>query len=278
MAELSLEEGEQMVISSHGQLQELKFFSQFKTGETFLTDRRFIFIGRLQIRGLGHLIAVAMGRGRKYFEIPVSAVLEVKKRRLEGCIEIVYERGSKKKKVLLKPEKIRYLGPLLGLGLGIVGEELGRKVGDSVSDRVGEFIGRKIGGKIGEETGGVTGKAMGNFEAQSLIDAWLKAFQYSMQTEQTSVTIPEKAVTPKDRIQKPSPLKRSHRMKKVSLGEILEEELGENFGDFDIPIDQIVYLKQLIDKFEDARGYIEIEVCSQELRRYLRQLKELQNF
>ena len=200
MTELSLEQGEQLIISSHAQFGELKFFSQLKTGDAFLTDRRFVFMGRLQVRTMGHLAAVAAGKGKRHFEVPVSALINAKKRKLESSIEVVYKKGSKEKKFLLKPERIRYLGSVLGLGIGVAGGEIGQMLGDSLLDRTGELVGSRVGEKLGEEAGGLAGEKMEEFHAKSLVKAWAKAFEYVILQKRTSEPLHDEV--PAERVQK----------------------------------------------------------------------------
>jgi hypothetical protein len=178
MVELSLMTDEYLIISSYAQLQELKFFSQLKTGQAFLTDKRFIFKGRLQIKGLWHLFAMLMKKGKRDFEIPIYGLINVKKRRSGNEIEITYLNESKKRKILLKPEKIRYVGAILGLGLGIFAGEIGERLGHEIFDKTGKLIGREIGEEIGKEGNKFVKGKVDDIQAKNLNETWLKAFQY----------------------------------------------------------------------------------------------------
>jgi hypothetical protein len=191
MVELSLGRGERMVISSHAQLGESSSFGQLKTGDAFLTNNRFVFMGRVQVKSWGHLAVVAAGRGKTHFEIPASTVITVRKRRLGIPIEIIYREGSKEKKALFKPEKIRYLGAILGLGISAVGREIGQKMGDSFLDRAGEMVGEKIGEKAGE----LVGQEMERIHTKGLVDAWMEAFEYVTQLQGASSETLERAVS-----------------------------------------------------------------------------------
>lgn len=182
MVEFSLGWNERMIISSHAQFRESKSSSQLKTGDAFLTDRRFAFMGRLQVKSIELLAAVAIGQGTTYFEIPASALMDVRKKILGSSIEISYREASKEKKVLLKPERIRYLGTILGFGIGAAGGEIGKMVGDSLLERTGEIVGEKIGEKAGE----FVGQQVERTHAKSLVDMWLKAFGYVIQQQGTS--------------------------------------------------------------------------------------------
>ncbi len=306
MVNLSLDPGEKLIISSRAQFCDLKRFSQFRTGRAFLTDRRFVFMGRLQIKTWFHLFAVVTGKGKRHFEIHGSSLKEAKKRRFENTIEIVYMKRSKKEKALLKLERIPYLGVTIGVGLGVVGEGIGNLVGGSVSDKVGELVGEKTGGSVGQKIGELTGETIKEIHAENLTDAWLKAFHYlmgrhSVKEHSGSISavesgpvipaskmnnyIPEDSYGYGKRLSKhvidrmkdtaPVPIEGSHRMKIVSLRQILEEELGKDFGDFEIPISQVDYFGELVDRIERARNYRERELFSSQLRAYLRHLRQL---
>ncbi|MBU7048363.1 MAG: hypothetical protein HXS54_18180 [Theionarchaea archaeon] len=259
MHDLLLEKGEQKIISSHAQFQELIFFSQYKTGEALLTDRRFVFLGRFQVRSLGHLAAVAPGKGMRDFEISTSQLKEVMKKGIQGSIEVIYEEASKEKKVLLKPEK------------------------------TGEIVGSEIGGRIGEEGGELAGKKAEEFHGKSLVDAWIKAFEYVIRQKETSPVAPgrditstesafyhkslepEKVITPRKR-EKPIIRERSG-VKTLSTEQILSEELGRDFLDFKVSAHQEDYLVRLIRKFEKTSDYAEKVKYSEELRGYLRKIR-----
>jgi hypothetical protein len=306
MASLPLEPGEKLIISSRAQFCDWKRFGQFKTGNAFLTDRRFVFMGRLQIKTLFHLLAIAAGKGKRKYEIHDSLLKEIKKKRLENTIEIVYEKGSKEGKALLKPERIPHLGAIIGVGLGAVGEEIGQLVGDSVANTIGESVGEKAGGFLGQKVGELTGKTIKEIHARNLTDAWLKSFHFVMDQSLTgghpeliSDVKPVPAVPggrmndpiPKDahgyqrmlpesvisKLKYPSPVfvEGSHRVRIISLWQIFEEELGGNFGDFEIPISQADYFAELVDRIEGSRNYRERELFSSQLRAYLRHLKQL---
>jgi hypothetical protein len=260
MHDLLLEKGEQKIISSHAQFQELKFFSQFKTGEALLTDRRFVFLGRLQVRSLGRLTAVATGKGMRDFEISISLLKEVKKKGIQDFIEVIYEEASEEKKVLLKPEK------------------------------TGEIVGSEIGERIGEEGGELAGVKAEEFHAKSLVDAWIKAFEYVIRQKETFPVAPgrditstesdfyhkslepEKDMTPRKREQKPI-IRERPGVETLSTEQILSEELGRDFLDFRVSAHQEDYLVRLIRKFEKTSDYAEKVKYSEELRGYLRKIR-----
>jgi hypothetical protein len=301
MVDIQLEPGENLILSSRAQFCDLNRFSQFKTGNAFLTNKRFVFKGRLQIRTWVHLIAVITKKGKRKFEISISSLKKIKKKRFENTIEIVFTKGTKEKKVLLKPERIPYLGATIGVGLGVVGEEIGKLVGESISGKIGEVIGEKTGAQIGYKAGELTGETMTEIQAKNLTDAWLKAFHYSMdqyppggytepvfKESERILLVDRKPVVLKDDHKKlpesiiskmKNPLlipgKEPHRMKIISLWQILEEELGKNFADFEIPISQVEYFGELIDRIEYARNYRERELFFSQLRAYLRHIKQI---
>jgi hypothetical protein len=288
MVNLSLEPGEKLIISSRAQFCDLKRFSQFKTGNSFLTDRRFVFMGRLQIKTWIHLFAVVTGKGKRQVEIRASSLKKVKKKRLENTLEIVYMKKSKEEKALLRPERIPYLGAVIGVGLGVVGEEIGQLVGESVSGTIGELVGEKTGGFVGQKAGELTGETIKEVKAKNLTDAWLKAFHYVMgqyPTEGHSKFIaggepgPATAAPKVDNLILKDPLPvtvgSSHKLEMISLWQIFEEELGKDFSDFEIPLSQIEYFGELVDRIEGARNYREREIFSSQMRAYLRHLKQL---
>jgi hypothetical protein len=306
MVNLSLEPGEKLIISSRAQFCDLKRFSQFKTGNSFLTDRRFVFMGRLQIKTWIHLFAVVTGKGKRQVEIRASSLKKVKKKRLENTLEIVYMKKSKEEKALLRAERIPYLGAVIGVGLGVVGEEIGQLVGESVSGTIGELVGEKTGGFVGQKAGELTGETIKEVQAKNLTDAWLKAFHYVMgqyPTEGHSKFIaggepgPATAAPKVDnlilkdsstydkrlpevtmgKMKNPLPVTvgSSHKLEIISLWQIFEEELGKDFSDFEIPLSQIEYFGELVDRIEGARNYREREIFSSQMRAYLRHLKQL---
>jgi hypothetical protein len=305
MVNLPLEPGEKLIISSRAQFCDLKRFSQFKTGTSFLTDRRFVFMGRLQIKTWIHLFAVIAGRGKRRVEIRVASLKKVKKKRLENTLEIVYMKKSKERKALLRPERIPYLGAVIGVGLGVVGEEIGQMVGESVSGTIGEVVGEKTGGFIGQKAGELTGETIKEVHAQNLTGAWLTAFhyvmgQYPVEGHPTHIVgrEPGPAVPPTlddfvlkdssghdrrlpevtmDKMRNPLPVAvgGSHRLELTSLWQIFEEELGKNFSDFQIPLSQTEYFGELVDRIEGARNFREREIFSSQMRAYLRHLKQL---
>ena len=306
MVNLPLEPGEKLIISSRAQFCDLKRFSQFKTGTSFLTDRRFVFMGRLQIKTWIHLFAMVAGKGKRRFEIRVASLKKVKKKRLENTLEIVYMKKSKEEKALLRPERIPYLGVIIGVGLGVVGEEIGQMVGESVSGTIGEAVGEKTGGFIGQKAGELTGETIKEAHAQNLTGAWLTAFHYVMSQyppegypRNTAGGEPGPAtVSPTldnlvlkdssgcdkrlpeittDKMKNPLPVAvgGSHRLELTSLWRIFEEELGKNFSDFQIPLSQTEYFGELVDRIEGARNYREREIFSSQMRAYLRHLKQL---
>jgi hypothetical protein len=67
-------------------------------------------------------------------------------------------------------------------------------------------------------------------------------------------------------------------IKKISIKQIFVEELGKDFGDLNIPEEQIDYLNKLIDLFENEKSDVQKIVCLQELRMFLRHLKKMQIF
>jgi hypothetical protein len=300
MAELLLEPNEQLIISSHAKFSEFKIFGHFNTGDAYLTNRRFVFMGRVEIKTWFHLISVAAGRSRKHFEVKTSSLREVKKKRLEDTIVVKYDKGTKTGKFLLKPQKTRYLGTIAGLGLGVLGGEIGEKIGESFSGRIGDLVGEAIGSEAGSEVGKISGETVQEMKGKSLSKKWLDAFNLVMyqkdQWTPKNLTVPGRSHTGNERSSIPSSTP-SHsaaskrflnrirhifsvstdkppRMGVVTMGQIFEEELGRNFGDFEIPIRRVTYLEELMGTIENARNPKDREIFSEQLRLYLQQLKK----
>lgn len=294
MAELMLNQGESLIISSHVQVYESGTSSHPKTGDAFLTDKRFAFIGREQIKTLGNLVDVVKGRGEKYFEIPTSALIEVNKGGMKESIEVVYGDVGGERKILIKPERVRYVGALLNMGVTAASEKVGEMVTDYLSEEAGE-LGEKVGGYI---SGEIREFAQGTMEEvlTGLVGTWMDAFHHSMEQSQAleseiaiisepqdlpvlrecnhaEVEAAELGVTAGEPQDLPV-LKRSYRIEAIPLEQIFEEELGSGFRDFEIPLGQVDYLSQLGNNVEKAENETEREKWSQELRVYLRQLKD----
>ena len=301
MVEIKLEPGERLIISSRAQFCNLRRFSQLRTGNAFLTDKRFIFKGRLQIKTLFHLFAVVLRRGKRNFEIHIPSILMVKKRKLDSAVEIVFMKGSKEEKAFMRPEGIPYLGDIVGLGMSALGDKVGQLLGESISRGIGDMAGTAA-GPIGGKFGVLTGETIAEIEARSLADTWLKAFWYvarhsTGEYNRDGALEPGSSVQPgtgkkvfpegsgKKGEQLPEIIAHrmknkfsvsvddTHRMEIVSLGQIFEEELGKNFSNFVIPASQIEYFEELVHRVEDARNYRDREMYSEQLRFYLRHLK-----
>lgn len=176
MVRLLLEEGESLVISSHAQFCESDSPKKPRTGDAFLTDKRFVFIGRMQIRTLGQLIRTAKGEGETCIEIPACAIIEVEKEEADDSIKMVYQEDSKEKDALIRPERVRYIGTLLSMGVNMVSKEVGKILTDSISEKIGEEMGEKVGGYLGGEIEEFTQESMEEF-IKGLIDAWMEAFR-----------------------------------------------------------------------------------------------------
>lgn len=300
MAELSLEPDEQLILSSHAKFSEYKIFGHFNTGDAYLTNRRFVFMGRAEIKTWFHLISVAAGRSRKYFEVRTSSLRKVKKKRLENTIEVKYDKGLKAGKFLLEPQKTRYLGTIAGLGMGFLVGEMGERIGESLSGKMGDMVGGAIGGQVGSKIGEISGETVQEMKGKSLSKKWLEAFNLAMyqkdQWTPKSLTVPDRNHIENERPNIPdSTPSRSvaskrfldrirhmfsvstdkpPRMGIVTMGQIFEEELGRDFGNFEIPIRRVTYLEELIDIIENARNPKDREIFSEQLRLYLQQLKK----
>jgi hypothetical protein len=300
MAELSLEPDEKLIISSHAKFSEYKVFGNFNTGDAYLTSKRFVFMGRSEIKTWFHLISVAAGRSRKHFEVKTSSFREVKKKRLENTIVVKYDKGIKTGKFLLKPQKTRYLGTIAGLGLGILGSEMGEKIGDSLSGKIGDMVGGAIGGQVGSKIGEISGETVQEMKGKSLSNKWLDAFDLVMYQKghwtPKNLTVPNRNYignegpnipdsTPSrfvaskrflDRIRHIFSVStdKPPRMGIVTMRQIFEEELGRDFGNFEIPVRRVTYLEELMDIVENARNPKDREIFSEQLRLYLHQLKK----
>ncbi|MBU7015143.1 MAG: hypothetical protein HXS52_03515 [Theionarchaea archaeon] len=300
MAELLLESDEQLILSSHAKFSESKIFGHFNTGDAFLTNKRFVFVGRVEIRTLFHLISVAAGRSRKHFEIRTSAVRKVKKKRLENTIVVTYDEVARTRKFLLKPQKTLYLDIIAGLGVGLLGGEIGERIGESLSGKVGEVIGDVIGGKAGSTAGEISGETIKEIKGKSLSRKWLDAFNHVMdhqdQRMSGDTTVPRRSRMEHERsdildyeLRHSAASKRFFnrirhifsistdkppRMGVVTMGQIFEEELGKDFGNFEIPVRRVTYLEELINTIENARNPKDREIFSEQLRLYLQQLKK----
>ncbi|MBU6996263.1 MAG: hypothetical protein HXS41_00345 [Theionarchaea archaeon] len=298
MAELLLGSEEQLVMSSHAKFSEYKIFGHFNTGDAFLTNRRFVFTGRVEIKTWFHLISVAAGKSRKYFEIPTSTLREVKKKRLENTIVVEYKEGAKTRKALLKPQETPYLDVIAGLGLGLLGGEIGEKIGGSLSGKFGDLVGGMIGGQAGGKAGEMSGETVKEIEGKTLSRTWLDAFNQVMHHQDhwmpSTVPAPGTDYVQKEKSDTDSASARSGiyeqffnrmrhifsvstgnppRMEVVTIGQIFEEELGKDFANFEIPVRRVTYLKELMDTIENARNPIDREIFSEQLRLYLQQLK-----
>ncbi|MGC1122682.1 MAG: hypothetical protein WBA22_16490 [Candidatus Methanofastidiosia archaeon] len=300
MAELLLEPNEQLIISSHAKFSEYKIFGHFNTGDAYLTNRRFIFMGRVEIKTWFHLISVAAGKSKKHFEVKTSSLREVKKKRLENTIAVKYDKGTKTRKFLLKPQKARYLGTIAGLGLGVLGGEMGEKIGESLSGRMGDLVGDVIGGQAGSKVGEISGETVQEIKGKSLSKKWLDAFNLVMYQQDQLIpkdaTVPSRNHIGNEKLNIPdSTPNRSAasecffnrirhifsvstdkppRMGVVTMGQIFEEELGRDFGNFEIPVRRVTYLEELMDIIENARNPKDREIFSEQLRLYLQQLKK----
>jgi hypothetical protein len=262
MAELLLEPNEHLIISSHAKFSEYKIFGHFNTGDAYLTNRRFVFTGRAEIKTWFHLISVAAGRSRKHFEVKTSSLREVKKKRLENTIVVKYDKGAKTGKFLLEPQKTRYLGTIAGLGLGILGGEMGEKIGESLSGRIGDLVVGTIGSQAGSKVGEISGETVQEIKGKSLSKKWLDAFNLVIyqkdQWAPTNLTVPginhirnERPNIPDSTLSRSAASQRFFnrirhvfsvstdkppRMGVVTMGQIFEEELGRDFGNFEIPV------------------------------------------
>lgn len=300
MAELSLDPDEKLIISSHAKFSEYKVFGHFNTGDAYLTNKRFVFTGRAEIKTWFHLISVAAGRSRKRFEVKTSSLREVKKKRLENTIAVKYDKGIKTGTFLLKPQGIRYLGLITEATLGILGGEMGEKIGDSLSGKIGDSVGGVIGDQVGNKIGEISGKTVQEMKGKSLSKKWLDAFNLVMyqkdQWKPKNLTVPERNYIGNERPNVPdSTPSRSAaskrffdrirhlfsvstdkppRMGVVTMGQIFEEELGRDFGNFEIPVRRVTYLEELMDIIENARNPRDREIFSKQLRLYLQQLKK----
>ena len=176
MVRLLLEEGENLVISSHAQFCESDSPKKLRTGDAFLTDKRFVFIGRMQIRTLGQLIRTAKGEEETCVEIPACAIIEVEKEEADDSIKMVYQEDSNEKDALIKPERVRYIGTLLSMGVNMVSKEVGKIITDSISEKMGEEMGEKVGGYLGGEIEEFSQESMEEF-IKGLLDAWMEAFR-----------------------------------------------------------------------------------------------------
>jgi hypothetical protein len=262
MVKLLLEEGEELVISSYAQFCESDSSNKPKTGDAFLTDRRFVFIGRMQIKTLGQLIKVAKGEGETRLEIPVCTVIQIEKEETGDSIKMVYKKESGEKNALIKPERIRYFGALLDMGVSMVSKEIGKMITESISEKVGEEIGDRVGGYLG---GGIDRFAQGTMEEflKGLVDAWVEAFRYSMKQRLpggVGVGGPqdfpvlkryhsEESFAEPGVLRKPEDLpvlKKNREMKAVLLEQIFEEELGRDFRDVEIPLNQLDYIRSAL--------------------------------
>ena len=300
MVRLLLEKGENLVISSHAQFCESDSPTKPRTGDAFLTDRRFVFVGRMQIRTLGQLIRTAKGKGETTLEIPACAIIEVEKEEAEDSIRMVYQEDSKEKDALITPERVRYVGTLLSMGVNMVSKEVGKIVTDSISEKIGEEMGEKVGGYLSGEIEEFTQDSMEEF-IKGLIEAWMEAFQKLLeqapaggeaereQIEETTSGVEDLPILKKSYPREDFSdtgallgpedlpiLRKTHEVNVVLLEQIFEEELGRTFSDVEIPAGQTDYFEILADKVGDAENDVEREKWSRELRKYLRYLKRRQ--